>query len=258
MTSRRSGALVNDFHEFIEWFNTSVVTRIDHPPIPSDVTGPIAAPRFRRTLAWHIVRRPGGTIAGATQYGHLGDVVLQGYAGRADSGFADNITFEEFLLRAEQLHDDHQRLCAGEHVSGPAAAAYRTRVEAGRHFAGTTVTTATQAKAALSNADLQIHHGALLTCVYKPTTAACRSDASIDAPDWSRCRPSCANAARTDRDIRTVDEHIRELRADLNAPGLPAPLRHRLQDRLAMHQDIALQHRHPTPSPRKANTSEHE
>jgi hypothetical protein len=33
-----------------------------------------------RTLAWHIVRRPRGLIAGAIQYGHLHAQITLGYA----------------------------------------------------------------------------------------------------------------------------------------------------------------------------------
>jgi hypothetical protein len=124
-------------------------------------------PRLRRTLAWHIVRRPGGTIAGATQYGHLHTQMIQGYAGGAHSGFLNDITFEQFLHRAEIIHDDSQRRERGEHVSGPAADEYRARVARASTFAGLTVTTKSQINNALSNPDLQIHHGAVVTCVFR-------------------------------------------------------------------------------------------
>jgi hypothetical protein len=59
-------------------------------------------------------------------------------------------------------------------TSGPAADAYRARVGAARRFAGLTITTPAQANHALAAPDLQVHHGALLTCVYRPETAACQ------------------------------------------------------------------------------------
>jgi len=63
--SRRAGVVSRDIGEFITWFNTEIATVIAHPTIDDDPDGKIIAPRLRRTLAWHIVRRPGGTIAGA-------------------------------------------------------------------------------------------------------------------------------------------------------------------------------------------------
>jgi hypothetical protein len=100
--------------------------------------------------------------------------------GGADSGFLDEITFEDFLLRAETLHEDHQQLLNGEHVSGPAADAYQARLLAARRFAGLTITTPAQVNHALASPDLQVHHGALVTCVYRPATAACRQDNQTD------------------------------------------------------------------------------
>ncbi len=52
--------------------------------IPDDPDGPIVLKRFRRTVAWHIARLPGGRIALATQYGHLrASAVTDGYSGRS-------------------------------------------------------------------------------------------------------------------------------------------------------------------------------
>jgi hypothetical protein len=173
---RTTGSINADIGAFINWFNTEIADTIGHPTIGADEHGAITSSRLRRTLAWHIVRRPGGTVAGATQYGHLHTRLIHGYAGRADSGFLDEISFEEFLMRAEQLHDDHRRLQQGERVSGPAADTYRQRVNASGQFAGLTITTPAQANNALANPNLHIHHGALLTCVYRQATAACRAD----------------------------------------------------------------------------------
>ncbi|MFE5501277.1 hypothetical protein ACFQ73_01840 [Amycolatopsis japonica] len=241
VSSRRAGSLGRDIPAFMRWFDSAVAPMIGHPAIGTDAGGKIVAPRLRRTLAWHIVRRPGGTVAGATQYGHVHTRIIQSYAGRADAGFLDEITFEEFLLRAETLHEDYRRLRHGEHVSGPAADAYRARVQAAERFAGLAITSPAQAATALANPDLQIHHGALLTCVYRPATAACRDD-TADGPVWSRCRLTCANAARTDRDIAQLGEHADNLRTDLAIPGIPAPLRERIRDRVAEHERALVAH----------------
>lgn len=241
--TRTPGSINADITSFIEWFNREVAPAVSHPLIGADPRGKIQVPRLRRTLAWHIVRRPGGTIAGATQYGHLHTQMIQGYAGGADAGFLDDINFEQFLHRAEIIHDDSQRLECGEHVSGPAADEYRARVARASTFAGLTVTTKSQINQALSNPDLQIHHGAVVTCVFRRETAACLepSDSSTE-PFWSRCRLGCVNAARTDRDAANLGQHVTALERDLGTLALPEPLRQRIQTRLIEHRKALAEH----------------
>ncbi|NDV06705.1 integrase [Rhodococcus sp. IEGM 248] len=246
--TRTKNSLADDVHAFITWFNTTIADTVDHPTIGEDEHGPITGVRLRRTLAWHIVRRPGGTIAGANQYGHLFTRMTHGYAGQADAGFLDEITFEQFLLRTEQLHDDHQRLTRREHVSGPAADTYRHRVREGQRFNGVTLTSAAQANTALSNPDLQIHHGALLTCVWRPETAACQAPTNDEnGPVWARCRLNCSNIAYTERDITELRNHVTKLRTDLDLQVLPLPLHRRLHERLTEH-DRAI-HAHESTRP---------
>jgi hypothetical protein len=241
--TRTPGSINTDITSFIEWFNHEVAPAVSHPLIGTDPDGAIQVPRLRRTLAWHIVRRPGGTIAGATQYGHLHTQMIQGYAGGADAGFLDDITFEQFLHRAETIHDDSQRLERGEHVSGPAADEYRARVARASTFAGLTVTTKTQINQALSNPDLQIHHGAVVTCVFRRATAACLEPADgATEPSWSRCRLGCVNAARTDRDAGHLGQHVTALERDLGTLALPEPLRQRIQTRLIDHRKALAEH----------------
>jgi len=240
---RTIGSINDDIRAYIGWFNTSIAATVGHPVIGTDQHGKITASRLRRTLAWHIVRRPGGTVAGATQYGHLSTQITQGYAGQADAGFLDVISFEEFLLRAETIHDDHQRLLQGEHVSGPAAVSYRERAAAGSQFAGLTITTPAQVSNALANPNLQVHHGALLTCVYRHATAACQDDDEADnGPSWPRCRLACSNIARTDRDVAELRQHVLGLKSDLAALEVPAPLRRRMQQRLELHERAIAEH----------------
>jgi len=241
--TRTPGSINTDITSFIEWFNREVAPAVRHPLIGADPHGTIQVPRLRRTLAWHIVRRPGGTIAGATQYGHLHTQMIHGYAGGADSGFLDDITFEQFLHRAEIIHDDSQRLERGEHVSGPAADEYRARVARASTFAGLTVTTKSQINNALSNPDLQIHHGAVVTCVFRRATAACLEPADSSAePFWSRCRLGCVNAARTDRDAANLRHHVEALQRDLATLELPEPLQQRIQARLIEHRKALAEH----------------
>lgn len=247
LSARTPGSINTDLRAFITWFNSQIAEQINHPPIPDDPDGRIVAPRLRRTLAWHIVRRPGGLVAGATQYGHLSTQVMQGYAGLADSGFANDVEFETLLARAERLHDDAQQLAAGEEVSGAAADEYRHRLAARPTFAGTTVASRAQLKFLSANPALAIHHGALLTCVYRPESAACRQDRHAHKPDWARCRLTCTNVAYTDRDIDAVRTEVDRLAGLITTAALPEPLLERIRLRhthlrtvLANHDDNQL------------------
>jgi integrase len=233
--TRTPTKLAEDIGKFTAWFNGQIAPAAGHPVIPADEHGSIHPARLRRTLAWHIVRRPGGTVAGATQYGHLQTQIFQGYAGAADSGFRDEIAFETVLLRAEQLHDDACRARAGEHLSGPGAAGYRERLRADATFSGLTLTSKSQASTLLANPALNIHHGELLTCVWREPTAACRQG-DQDQPDWGRCVLSCANVTWTDRDIARARARIEDLAA--GAQAMPAPLRQRTEERIARLQAV--------------------
>ncbi|WP_229068692.1 hypothetical protein [Actinoplanes sp. DH11] len=64
---------------FHAWINT-LAAQLDLPgeAVPPDPLGPITVRRFRRTLAWHIDRRPGELVALAVQYGHLRTAVSAG------------------------------------------------------------------------------------------------------------------------------------------------------------------------------------
>lgn len=150
--------------------------------------------------------------------------------GSYDSGFPDEYAFEDWLARLESLAEDERALGSGEHVSGPAAAAYRTRVAAAdREFAGRVLTTERQARDLIGNPLLQIHHGQGMTCVFTPATAACQlrkpADDPMVTPDTDDCRPKCPNLARTDRDLEHVKQQAAEL-AEIVADPLAPPIRH--------------------------------
>ena len=106
------------------------------------------------------MRKPRGLIAGAIQYGHLHVQMTLGYSGAYDSGFPDEHAFEEWLLRLDQLAEDHHQLHSGETVSGPAANTYKQRVsDARQKFSGRVLRNTHQARDMLANPLLQIFPG---------------------------------------------------------------------------------------------------
>jgi integrase len=193
-TARDVQKTAEDITAFIRWVNTHCTRLGRADAIPADRHGTLAPSRFRRTLAWFIRRRPRGLVAASVQYGHVQVQMLQGYAGSYASGFPDEYAFEDWLYRMETTAEDERALAGGEHVSGPAADAYRHRVTAAhRTFSGRVLTSAGQSRDLLGNPLLQIHHGRGMTCVLNPATAACQlrgtADDPLVTPDTDDCRP---------------------------------------------------------------------
>jgi integrase len=255
--ARKAGDLSRDIAEFTAWVNThALATGRDHEFIPPDPGGAIAPARFRRTLAWHIVRKPRGLIAGAIQYGHLHVQITLGYSGSYDSGFPDEHAFEEWLYRLERLSEDHRRLLAGEHVSGPAADAYQHRVHAAhRQFAGRVLPNIRQARDMLANPLLQIYPGRAMTCVFDQTKALCqlrRAEGDVRVtPDQDDCRTNCQNIAYTDRDITELRDQADQLQDMLDDGFLaPSPRHRRIRAEFDRLRGVIRNHQHGKPTRR--------
>lgn len=232
-TDRRGGAkasatIANDMHFFIDWVNTYCVSNERTDGIPT-TDFRLNGSQLRRTLAWFICRRPRGLVAAAIQYGHVHVQITQGYGGNYASGFPDEMSFERWLARLDELDHADRALKAGAHVSGPAAHTYRERAAGGSNrFAGRVVRSSKQARHILANPSLQIYQGKGMTCVFDATSALCEAAPSHNdarlTPDTDDCRSSCRNIARTDNDINDIQREAAELRRLIDDPISP-PLR---------------------------------
>ncbi|HEX8006500.1 MAG TPA: hypothetical protein VF482_08735, partial [Trebonia sp.] len=108
---RYTGALKADtlntrIEDFIAWANREAASHgIPDQAIPADPCGPVVISRLRRTLAWHVARRPGGLIALAIQYGHMRTVLdartSSGYASRSRDGIHSVLDVETALAAAD-------------------------------------------------------------------------------------------------------------------------------------------------------------
>jgi hypothetical protein len=226
--TRAGSAMNEDIREFIETVN-GIFGGPSSTPVPED-DHRIHSARFRRTLAWFIVRRPRGLAAASVQYGHLFTGITMGYAGFADAGWTDDLAVERLLAAVDQAIEDDERLASGETVSGPAADEYVSRVRGARRtFAGRVITAARQARQLLLSEDLNIHHGEGMTCVFDLLTAACRTRKEDERviPDLPGCVSTCRNIARTDRDVTVIHADLQEVEEDLDDPTTPRPLRER-------------------------------
>jgi integrase len=246
--ARRAGSIPYDVAAFLDWVKDYCAqTGRAHEVIPPDPQGAIGAARFRRTLAWHIVRKPRGLVAGAIQYGHLQLQITLGYGGSYSSGFPDEHAYEDWLFRLERLAEDHQLLAAGEHVSGPAAPTYVHPItQAHQQFAGRLLTSPGQAHDMLTNPLLQIYPGRAMTCVFDPAKALCQQRGNERdnraTPDQDDCRSSCRNIAYTDRDITIFRKKAKDLEVLLRDFLAPSPRYHRARAELDRVRGIIRNH----------------
>jgi len=247
-SGRTSTRMGEDIAAFVDWANAYARENgRAGDVIPPDPEGAISPSRFRRTLAWHIVRKPRGLIAGAIQYGHVHVQMTLGYSGSYQSGFPDEKAFEDWLYRLELLSDDYDKLQSGEHVSGPAAPVYRSRVEAAHHkFGGRVLKNTQQAKDMLTNPLLQVFPGRAMTCVFDPDKALCQIRTSegdrTAIPDQIDCRPNCRNKAYTGRDIAALRHEVAELKTAQRTSLAPSPRHHRLNATIERLQAIIDNH----------------
>ena len=260
--SRKTSEMNDDIAEFMKWVNSTFQALDGSLPISPDPVRRIHARRFRRTLAYFIVRRPRGLIAAALQYAHVSTRVTLSYSGSADTSWMDDLAIERLEMVVEQVDDDLSFLDDGEHVSGPSAAEYRARIAKVSRFAGRTVTHVRNAQRLLHSADPNIHHGEAMTCVWRSETAACRR-AKLeqglpvdDAPDESECHTTCTNLAYTDRGIRQMADEVTELEHTAADPLAPRPLRDRAAARAARRRAIIERHHASRPSIRDDRESE--
>jgi hypothetical protein len=224
---------------FVRWVSDYCARRHRYESVPpvGDAPWRFATRQFRRTLAWHIARRPGGVIAGALQYRHHAIQLFEGYSGTSESGFRAEVESEQAIARGEHLLaliDQHHH----DQLTGPAAdEAMRRLEELGEHqrLAGQVVTDPRRLERLMKRHDPAIYPGKYVTCVYNHAKALCGGSTQ---PDLSSCQPlRCRNVALTPGNRDSLTEEIASLDAALSArPALPPLLERRLRDR---HQAIA-------------------
>jgi integrase len=237
------GAMRIRINDFVNWANAEAARHnMAHETIPPDPHGNIGLRRFRRSLAWHIARRPNGHIALAIQYGHMRSAVVSGrYAARGHDGIHDLIDIETVRAVADTAAELRDSLDNGGGISGPAAKEAIKIAARAPQFTGTTITART-ARRFIANHDLMIYDNpqALLLCRYKPDRALCQHRRITDAPRLEACDPSCGNVVRT-------DQHAARLRAradllDQHAALSPQPIGDRLRANAARLRHYADTH----------------
>ncbi len=199
--SLKTATLAGRIEAFIAWANAEAATHgLPAEAIPPDPNGAIGTARFRRSLAWHIARRPNGLVALALQYGHLRTAVAGSYAARSRGGIQDLIDIETARAVADTIAELHDDLEAGGGLSGPAARRAIKAAATASRFAGTVIT-ATTARRLIANEDAMIYDNphALVLCHYKRSNALCHRDGVKETPSLDHCVPGCGNIVHTDQ-----------------------------------------------------------
>ncbi|WP_246111715.1 hypothetical protein [Streptomyces hawaiiensis] len=238
LTVHTLGTRVEDF---ITWANHEAAARgLVHEVIPPDPHGRIGTERFRRSLAWHIARRPGGLVALAIQYGHLRTSVAAGYAARSRDGIHDLLDVETARATIDTVADLNAALEDGLGISGPAARRAIKAAATAPQYTGTVIT-ARQARQILANPHLAVYDNphTLLMCVYKRDKALCHRGLK-DTPSLDRCVPVCENIARTDQ--HSTGLRLRATALDQQGGQAPGPLGERLRNNAARLRDLAVAH----------------
>lgn len=198
--------------QLIAWINREAPAHgLLEQSVPEDPHGAVALSRLRRTLAWHIARRPGGLVALAIQYGHMRTVLdgrtSAGYGNRARHGFQGELDVETALAAADTAARLRDANAAGERVSGPAARRALLGAAQIPRFEGSLTTPKAAAKfLARDGTVLFDNPDAFLICAFKRDKALCEPEPDATAPNQFACQPGCGNAVRTDghaRDART-------------------------------------------------------
>ncbi|PJT45764.1 integrase [Streptomyces albidoflavus] len=229
-------AMNQRIEDFVVWVNLEADRHGLHEQrVPKDPYGAIGLARFRRTLAWHIARRPGGLIALAIQYGHMRTVLnartSSGYGSRSRRGIHSVLDVETALAAADTAAQLRDRLAAGENISGPAARRAIIAAAQAPRFEGRIVTS----KFARQAADYLARDGfvlfdnpkACLICVFKRDNALCEPAPDAIAPNQYDCRPGCGNAIRLDNH---ADQLVEEAtRTEQLAAVTPEPLAARIR-----------------------------
>ncbi|MEV7480413.1 integrase [Streptomyces halstedii] len=244
----KNGPLNKRIEDFVAWVNREAEAQnLPEQIIPEDSHGAIGMSRFRRSLGWHIARRPGGLVALAIQYGHMRTVLdartSSGYGSRSRTGIHSVLDVETALAAADTAAKLRDQVAAGEKISGPASRRALTAAANAPRFKGRIVPKTFAKKAAkfLSRDGVVLFDNpdAMLICAFKRDTALCEPDPQANAPKQYDCRTGCGNAVRTDNHARLLRERADEI--DQLAAAAPSPVARRLTanaDRLRETADI--------------------
>ncbi|KDN82804.1 hypothetical protein [Kitasatospora cheerisanensis] len=239
-------ALAERIKDLVAWINQEAAGQgLPGQTVPADPHGPISPSRWRRTLAWHVARRPGGLVALAIQYGHMRAFLdartSAGYGARGRRGMHSVLDVETVLATADTAANLRDAAAAGERISGPAAG--RALIDAADtpRFEGALLTArATRQLNQMRGHLLYDNPDSFLICAFKEDNALCGPDAGAIAPLPFACQTGCGNAVRTDAHAQAARAHADRL--EQRAAYVPGPMAKALHAAAAKWRGVADTH----------------
>ncbi len=198
-------------YNFIRFVNETLQPRLAAlgiPPITIDDNcgfGRVSTRMFRRTVAWHIANQPFGVVAGMIQYGHLSEVMFEGYAGHSESGFRGEVEVERAMARQADILAVYEDAKRGILPSGPMAdelvGEFEYIQKELEDFPGKIVDERRREKM-LEHLRVRLFPGLIADCFFEAKDARClRHVAEQDRvePINGVCDPHCPHACWTQR-----------------------------------------------------------
>ena len=257
--TKRDRTLTNEstirwIDELIEFANDLTIALDLHPSrhIATDPSGSVTLDRFRRSVAWHIVNQPEGSLAAGVQFGHMNSVTTDGYGSTMTSGIAATMDQERTNALYNTLQDHANAAKTGMKVSGPAAKRLGNalnRFTASR-FPGTYLDLSKKEERRLrSDPDMVVRDNPGHTCLcladpMKPETMACSRE-NDGEPNRNDCKTYCGSRVYTDTTVAEDKKEAAQLRDRLQNvnPILAARIGNRirhLEEHIAEHETTAL------------------
>ncbi|MFF3786977.1 hypothetical protein [Streptomyces sp. NPDC001933] len=164
---------------------------------------------------------------------------------RGRDGIHELLGIETSRATADTLTTLRDGLAHGVGISGPSARRATHAAAQAPAFAGA-IRTHHQARDILGNPAPTVCDSprSLLMCVYNPGRALCHRLDATDSPRRDRCRPSCANIARTDHHAAGLLAHSEALEKHSAPEALRGPLADRLARRAGQLRELADRHEH--------------
>jgi len=245
-------AAIREVSRFVSFINRTWTDAAENPFIPlvDGKTWRLTLNQTRRTLAWHISKRPFGLVALKIQYQHLHGVISEGYAGTSASGFEDEIVVERQIAgalaafaAAADLDTGTPIIVAPHLKSDLASIAGDVDVSVPMPI----LLTDNEARLRVRHLGDKIHYGPLNLCVYDSSKARCWADTAPDerigGPRVRLCQPAaCQNAVITQDHLPAYEQDTTEVEVELKLARKqkprPASWIKQLEARLATNREI--------------------